>query len=244
MNGFSTVDGFVEITENVADMIKYVANEPSVGLFYIQQHTHNAVPNITTLKNNIVEKSREVTLHTEDLDDSITMTRSMKECGSSIADDMIKDIRNSLAIMSTKQPKRGLIRATNSSLGKPSSWGPAVWSRSSSSDFSQQDVTGYFSTILKSAREKASNIPWPQLESIGPLSVASSSSMLDTEGDELPLSSKQADEPEDARDDDESTMNNNFPVVEEFDDFKANKEAKFEDWLEGSKAITEKTVIP
>ncbi|GMQ07530.1 hypothetical protein CsSME_00051683 [Camellia sinensis var. sinensis] len=36
MHELSTVDGFVEVTESLAEMIKYVANEPSVGLFYVQ----------------------------------------------------------------------------------------------------------------------------------------------------------------------------------------------------------------
>ena len=58
MHGFSMVDGFAEITESLAEMIKYVANEPSVGLFYVQQHTWNAVPNVIRLKNNVVEKSQ------------------------------------------------------------------------------------------------------------------------------------------------------------------------------------------
>ncbi|KAL7168624.1 hypothetical protein ACSBR2_038960 [Camellia fascicularis] len=81
MHEFFTVDGFVEVTESLAEMIKYVANEPSVGLFYVQQHNQYAVPNLINLMNNVMEKSRELTLHTEDLEDSITMVRSMKDCG-------------------------------------------------------------------------------------------------------------------------------------------------------------------
>ncbi|CAL5439235.1 unnamed protein product [Camellia sinensis] len=125
MHEFSTVDGFVEVTESLAEMIKYVANEPLVGLFYVQQHTQNAVPNLINLKNNVMEKSRELTLHTEDLEDSITMVRSMKDCGFPIADEMIGDIKKSLAIISTKQPKRGLIHNPSSGfqMGRTSSWG-------------------------------------------------------------------------------------------------------------------------
>ncbi|KAG5607219.1 hypothetical protein H5410_028711 [Solanum commersonii] len=41
---FSIVDGFVEIIESLMDMIKFIAKEPSAGLFYVQQHTYTAVP--------------------------------------------------------------------------------------------------------------------------------------------------------------------------------------------------------
>lgn len=105
MQDYSPVDGFVDITECMADLIKYVANEPSTGLFYIQQHTQNAVPNIINLRKRITEKSHEITMYTEDSEDSITMIRSMKECGFPIADEMIRDISNTLAGISSKQPK-------------------------------------------------------------------------------------------------------------------------------------------
>ncbi|KAF8379864.1 hypothetical protein HHK36_029313 [Tetracentron sinense] len=55
----------------------------------------------------VVEKSRETNLHTEDSEDSITMVRSMKECGFPLADEMVKEIKKSLLIMSTAQPRRG-----------------------------------------------------------------------------------------------------------------------------------------
>lgn len=55
----------------------------------------------------VMEKIHEVTLHTEDIEDSIHVVNSMSECGLSIANDMIQDINRSLLIMSTSQPKRG-----------------------------------------------------------------------------------------------------------------------------------------
>ncbi|XVE75416.1 hypothetical protein DITRI_Ditri12bG0092300 [Diplodiscus trichospermus] len=210
MDGFSIVDGFVEITESMAEMIKNVANQPSVGLFYVQQHIQNAVPNVVNLNNHVIEKSREATLQTGDLEDSITMVRSMKECGFPIADEMMKDIRNSLTIMSAKQPKRGLIHSPAPSFQmRTSSWGPMSWGHGSGNV--QQDGSNYFSSVIKSAKQKAINFKWPQLESkeqvqtetqkplphpAPPLSVASAStsSILDTEADELPLSSQMVDE--------------------------------------------------
>ncbi|KAJ0493169.1 hypothetical protein HanIR_Chr12g0583101 [Helianthus annuus] len=111
MYNYSPIDGFVEISKGLGDMMTSLANEPSVGLFYVQQHAHNAVPNIVNLSNKVVAKSREIGLHTEDTEDSIAMVRSMADCGFPVVDDMIKDIAKCLAIMSSRQPRRGLIRS-------------------------------------------------------------------------------------------------------------------------------------
>ncbi|XP_031257389.1 uncharacterized protein LOC116115369 [Pistacia vera] len=265
MHGFSTVDGFVEITENLAEMIKYMANEPSVGLFYIQQHAQNAVPNLVNIKNNVVEKSRETSLHTEDLEDSVSMASSMKECGFSIADDMIKDIRKSLAVMSMRQPKKGLIhkRTFSFQMGRTSSWGPVTWGRGSAPTHPDDEQnSSYFTNVFKSAKQKASNFKWPQVDPkdtslaqgekllscpTPPLSVASvstSSSRADMESDELPLSSEVADDllekeveegKEEVKVDDVSISPQNISSLSEiYDDFKADKEAKLEEWLGGA----------
>ncbi|KAM6600737.1 hypothetical protein CsatA_020346 [Cannabis sativa] len=254
MHGFSTVDGFVDITECLAEMIKYVANEPSLGLFYVQQHTQNAVPAVIQLRNNVVEKSHETTLHTEDSEDSITMVRSMKECGFPIADEMIRDIKKSLLIMSTKQPRRGLIHDSRSSFQaeKTSSWGPANWGCPGVYDQLDGEKSGYLSTVFKSARKKASNIKWPQLDSGESLqskddklmlypsrslsvesAASTSSSQPDVEADELPLSSKITDESQEQIDA-TSPSPNLVPQSEDFDEFKAVKAAKLEEWLEGN----------
>lgn len=241
MHEFSTVDGFVEINESLAEMIKYIANEPSVGLYYIQQHVRNAVPNVVNLNNNILEKSRETVLHTEDLEDSITMVKSMKECGSPIADEMIGDIKNSLAIMSAKQPRRGLILNTS------------PWSRSSSSlrisDYPQDsESSSYFSTVFKSAKQRASSIKWPQLDfkeqkleseketqthqPTVPLHIASASSSSsghpDVEGHEIPVHSETGDE---VSSDVKTTKGENILETKNYDEFKAGKEANLKAWL-------------
>ncbi|XP_057979210.1 uncharacterized protein LOC131165422 [Malania oleifera] len=253
MHGFSTVDGFVEITESLAEMIKYVANEPSVGLFYVQQHAQNQVPNLINLRNNVIEQSRETTLHTEDLEDSITMVTSMNKCGLPIADEMIKDIRNSLGIMSTKQPKRGLIQNTSSGLliGRTSSWGPTTWGRNSA--HGQQDVerTGnYFSSVFKSAKQKASNFRWPQFDTKEPRETKGEKSMLypnaplsvvaagtdpalpHIETDELPLSSQIADALPEVPVGRNLSSHNLLSETENYEDFRADKEAKLKEWLD------------
>ncbi|WCJ19277.1 hypothetical protein M5689_001573 [Euphorbia peplus] len=239
MHGFSTADGFVEITEDLSEMIKYVANEPSVGLFYVQQHTQHAVPNVINLKNNIAEKTRETVLHTQDTEESITMMRSMKDCGPSIADEMSKDIRASLALMSEKQPRKGLI--SNPSLGfqigRSSSWGPASWGQNRGKPDRGGSGSGtYFSTVLKSAKEKATNLKWPQLDprELTPISASTSSSIPDIESDELPVSQAPDEllQGEDEQAETSLISDNLLSQLENYEDFKADKEAKLEDWLE------------
>lgn len=258
MHGFSTADGFVEITESLAEMIKYVANEPSVGLFYMLQHTQNAVPNVISLKNNVAGKSLTTNLHIEDLEDSITMIRSMKDCGIPIVDDMIGDISKSLAIMSAKQPKRGLIHNQTSGfeMRRISSAGPTNWGQSTKFDPQDDERSGnYFSNVLKSAKQRASNFKWPNLDSqdpvqpqgekrlvytYEPLSVAetsSSSTLLAVESDELPLSSEVSEELQvEKGGESHNTLHlpsdKVLPVSEDFESFKANREAKLEEWLE------------
>ncbi|CAN8271878.1 unnamed protein product [Cochlearia groenlandica] len=88
-------------------MIKYIANEPSIGLYYIQQHVRNAAPNVLKLDREVSEKARETALHTQNLDDSISMVKSMKYCGLPVADVMMKEIESSLAIMSRRNLREG-----------------------------------------------------------------------------------------------------------------------------------------
>ncbi|MED6128046.1 hypothetical protein PIB30_093891, partial [Stylosanthes scabra] len=138
---FSGAEGFVELGECWAEMIKYVANEPSIGIYFIQQHTQIAVPHIIKLGNNVIDKSRETSLHTQDLEDSVAMIRSMKECGFPIADEMIGDIKKSLVTMATKQPKRGLIRPAPN-IDRTSFWGNYAQE-------SGEKRGNYFSSVLK-----------------------------------------------------------------------------------------------
>lgn len=241
----SAADGFVELNENLGDMIKYVANEPSVGLYYIQQHAQNAVPNIVKLKNNVSKKSHEVSLHTEDLEDSITMTRTMKECGPPVIDEMIRDIKASLTIMSTKQPKRGVIHQRNSSYqvgSSASSWVPATWARTAAGDQNDGEIVGsYFSSVFKSAKEKAGNMKWtqgPQLDVKESLPFGSNGSTQAEGTDELPISNQVGDEVVEGgtlSSDEKSQLL--LPEEKEFDEFKADKEARLEEWLEGTGSV-------
>ncbi|KAK4750244.1 hypothetical protein SAY87_027693 [Trapa incisa] len=252
-DGFSTVDGFMEVSENIAEMIKYVANEPSVGLFYIQQHTQNAVPNVISLKNSVGMKSHETALHTEDSEDSIIMVRSMKDCGLPIVDEMIADIKKSLSIISAKQPKKGLISSPISSfqMGRSNSLGPNRWSWGSPVHNPEdgEGKGGYLSSVFKSARQKAGSFKWTQLDVIDPVqlkdekALSYNNEMLSSSGsrgesDDLPLSSQVTDELHEAEGgeaiEEPAEGNSVPPVSEEYESFRANREAKLEEWLEGN----------
>ncbi|KAM7253406.1 hypothetical protein ACFE04_026024 [Oxalis oulophora] len=212
MHGFSTVDGFVEINECLAEMIKYLANEPSLGLYYVQQHTQNAVPNVISLRDNLKDKSHQTNLHTQDFEDSITMLSSMKECGFPIVDEIIQDIKKSLTLINNP--------SSSFHIKRTSSWGPSTWVRTSGLD--QQDTgnaVNLFSNVYKSAKETASNLKWP---AISATSVTTGSAADNT------LEEK------------EVAVETNLPdktialVSDTYETFKADREAKLQEWLEGS----------
>ncbi|CAN0910557.1 hypothetical protein LINGRAHAP2_LOCUS26355 [Linum grandiflorum] len=241
MHGFSTVDGFVEITECMAEMIKYVANEPSVGLYYVQRHVQNAGPNVINIRKSLMERSRETSLNTEDMEDSITMVRSMKECGLSIANEMINDIKKSLLIISEKQQQKGGVVSTSSS---------GFFTRLSSS--TDTDETGslndlkisgqYISTMFKTAKEKASSFKWDTLPSFSPSRfIASTSGRYSSPGGggggKAEESSSYLTAAEELETDEQlgtsssSPYGNVISAPEDYDVFKATREAKLEEWL-------------
>ncbi|XP_008810366.2 uncharacterized protein LOC103721802 [Phoenix dactylifera] len=254
MHGFSTVDGFLSVKEGVDEMIKYLANEPSVGLFFVQQHAQTSMPYLLNVKDKVVEEIHEVTLQTEDIEDSIYVVRSMTEYGLPIADEMIKDINKSLHIMSTSQPKRGLIQNPI--------WGFQAGRASSStrypfnSNISSGRQSGgssrnYLSAVFSSAKQKAVGFRWgqpgtvpkgPQSEqpvssSIPPLSavnIGALSSLPDVEGEELPLSSHLSDDLLDEADAvGESLYSHDMSSMKEiYDKFKSEREVKLEEWLQ------------
>ncbi|CAI9773011.1 unnamed protein product [Fraxinus pennsylvanica] len=250
MHQFSAVDGFLQIAEESADMIKFVANEPSVGLYYVQQHTQNAVPNLVNLQNKVVEKSHEVTLHTEDLEDSISMVTSMKEYGFPIADEMSQEIKKSLAIMSKRQPKRGLLNSSGFRIDRTSSWSPTTWGRNAvHSNMEDERTGGYLSSVFRSAKQRAGNFKWTQVEfkesslpqgeklsscvhpTLGKVVDGSSSSMPEAEAEYLPLSSEVDELEEESRLDKSSSHQELISLSETYREFKADKEAKLEEWL-------------
>ncbi|GER28850.1 nascent polypeptide-associated complex subunit beta, partial [Striga asiatica] len=214
MHDFSTADGFLEITEDLADMIRFAANEPSVGLFYIQQHTQNATPNVLSLRSKVSEKSQESSLHAQDLEDSMDMLRSMKECGPTITEEMIENIKRCLSIA---QPKLGSAHR--------GTWSPATWGQNSL--FTQTDgekrASGYLSSIFRHTKQMAHSLESSQADD-------SSTSFLRAKED-LPLSRELQEES--VPDEDLAHQRLISLCEENYDEFKADQEAKLEEWLGG-----------
>lgn len=254
MDGFSPVDGFVEIAECLAEMAKYLANEPSVGLFYIQQHSQNTVPNLVNLKNDVRGKSHGLSLQTEDSDESVTMVRSIKECGFPIIDEMVNDITKSLAIMSTKEPRKGLINYSSPrfQLGRTSSWASRTWMRKADPPpQSSKRTNSYLTTEFKSAKEKTGNLNLLQFDSselsqttgeqlssyrnpaLSDADATTSSTEIEVE--ELPVSCQIAEKLQDESQPDANMTNGLLSFKSDsFDAFKTEKEAKLEEWLKGT----------
>ncbi|CAA7392044.1 unnamed protein product [Spirodela intermedia] len=242
MYGFSAADGFVDVNQGVEDMIRYLANEPSLGLFYVQQHAQNAMPNVLDLNDKILEKTHNTMLQTEDLEDSICCVKSMSECGFHIVDEMVKDINKSLHIMSTSRPRKGLLRSSSRGFQVERGNLQAFSSFSEFSGRGQLEVGdgrgGYLSAVFSSVKQKAAMLRWsqidPMLQSRTPASSSAtpSSSMgeedpvgaaapssLEMEGDGLPLSSQII------------TLGDDT-VPDNFEKFKSEQEAKLKEWLE------------
>ncbi|TKY51629.1 hypothetical protein E2542_SST23148 [Spatholobus suberectus] len=113
-------------------------------------------------------------------------------------------------------------------------------------------MSNYLSNVLRSAKQKASSFKWRQLNTRGSiysmdekplmypnlsLSVTSASitsSFPATETDELPVSSQVEDESQHEQTDVSDISINFLSVSDRYDDFKANKEAKLEEWLDGT----------
>ncbi|TKW08952.1 hypothetical protein SEVIR_6G058600v4 [Setaria viridis] len=240
----SPADGFLCVKDGVDGMIKYVANEPSVGLYFVQQHSRASMPILLDVKGKLVEKTHEVTLHTEDMEDSICAVRSMADFGLPLADDMIKDINRSLQIMSKTQPKRGLIQ--NPSWGFQSGKSSGTWEELGATNGSSS--RNYLSSMFNTAKQKASSLRWPQPDfttkddssensatSAAPESSQADgqgASMPDTERDEVPISSRLSDGT--------STTNKGLPAtdiaetVETYNKFKEEQELKLQEWLRES----------
>ncbi|KAG8046495.1 hypothetical protein GUJ93_ZPchr0008g13926 [Zizania palustris] len=239
----SPADGFLCVKDGVDEMIKYVANEPSVGLYFVQQHAQASMPLLLDVKGKVAEKIHEVALHTEDIEDSICAVRSMAEFGLPIADDMIKDINKSLQIMSKTQPKRGLIQ--NPSWGFSSGKSSRTWEDLGTTNGSNS--RNYFSLMFNTAKQKASTLRWPQPdfttkddtseESVSSVAPESSqagghgaSTPSDAEKDDIPV-------PNQLLDNNTSTVNESLSstdiskTVETYNRFKEEQQLKLQEWL-------------
>eukprot|EP00252_Welwitschia_mirabilis_P012609 TRINITY_DN2783_c0_g1_i1.p1 TRINITY_DN2783_c0_g1~~TRINITY_DN2783_c0_g1_i1.p1 ORF type:complete len:341 (+),score=81.36 TRINITY_DN2783_c0_g1_i1:95-1117(+) len=99
----SVEEGFAEVHKDITEMIEQLANEPSVGLFYIQQHVHNAVPNLHKIKTQVADTTRDVVICTEDMKDATNTIKLMQECGPLIIEQMLKKLTSSITLISRRQ---------------------------------------------------------------------------------------------------------------------------------------------
>nr|ACF22780.1 hypothetical protein-3 [Brachypodium distachyon] len=261
-------------------MIKHVANEPSVGLYFVQQHAHASMPILLDVKEirlskigfwcmldysqfilgygigpfcflhqgKVAEKTREVTLHTEDIEDSICAVRSMAEFGLPIADDMIKDINRSLMMMSKTQPKRGLIQ--NPTWGFQSGKTSEAWEDVGATNGGSS--RNYLSSMFNTAKQKASILRWPQpdfsanddvSEKSGSSAAPGSSKAgrhgastpSDAERDDLPVSSRLLGNNNAGTTNPSLSASDISHMAESYNKFKEEQELKLQEWLRESK---------
>lgn len=240
--------------EGVDEMIKYLANEPTVGLFFVQRHAQTSMPYLLNIKDKVGEKIHEVTLHTEDIEDSICVVRSMTEYGLPIADEMINDINKSLHIVSMSQPKKGSIQNPNWGF-QAGGAGSGTQNASDYSISSGQQGEGishsYLSAVFHSAKQKAAGFRWSQTSTVpkdpqSELLVPSSTSLLSAinigalsrpqgaEGEELSLSSHLSDDEIDKAGTVRESLYGHgmLSTMETYDEFISEQETKLEEWLQ------------
>lgn len=224
-------------------MIKYLANEPSVGLYFVQQHAKKSMPNLLDVKEKVTEKIHDVSLNAEDVEDSINVLRSMTEFGYPLAKEMIKDIQTSLVVISKCQPKRGLIPTAT--------WGPihqtdvgssnaAAVTFGSTNNSDPQDRS-YFSTVLSSAKQRAAGFRRPLINQ--PLKVdqvvqspPQSLFAKDFDAEELPLSSslQTVNTVIESRNNPGRQDQKIFYPLQAYSKFNNDKEANYEAWIQES----------
>ncbi|CAM0911269.1 unnamed protein product [Alopecurus aequalis] len=214
----SPADGFLCVKEGVDEMIKHVANEPSVGLYFVQQHANASMPILLDVKGKVAEKTREVTLHTEDIEDSICAVRSMAEFGLPIADDMIKDINKSLKIISKTQPKRGnyLSSMFNTAKQKASILRWPQTDLATNDDVSEKSVS---STTPESSQGGGHGVSTPS----------------DAEKDDTLISSRLMENNNAATANQSVSASDISYTAESYKKFKEEQELKLQEWLRESK---------
>lgn len=94
-------DALQGVHNSITDMVKEVANEPSVGLYFVQQHVHKAVPGLLALKSHVIEGTEEAILYTQDVNDALASVKVMNEVGPPVFSKMISTLNASLQLLPT-----------------------------------------------------------------------------------------------------------------------------------------------
>ncbi|CAK9262646.1 unnamed protein product [Sphagnum jensenii] len=147
----SSVDALQGVHDSVSELVQQVANEPSVGLYFVQQHVHKAVPGLLSVKNKLAEDTQEALLYTENAKDALTAIKTMKECGPPAVNSMISMLTASISLLpSLRHPKR-LNKTT------PSIHTLSIFLILTSLQ-AEVDSSGYVTTLFNSAYQRASSM--------------------------------------------------------------------------------------
>ncbi|KAL3688227.1 hypothetical protein R1sor_014536 [Riccia sorocarpa] len=162
-NIVQTESSLREVHDTITEMMQQLANEPSVGLYFVQQHVHKAVPAMVQLKTQIVDATQKAEYVTQDVKEARNAVRTIKECGPPVIERMIKTLDGTLPRLPSFRHFRSEELAVDSTAGTSSLTEPADIPTSISRSPSGREplVTdsayfGYVRNIFDSAIQKAS----------------------------------------------------------------------------------------
>eukprot|EP00249_Psilotum_nudum_P005882 c19302_g1_i2 orf=573-1784(+) len=101
------VEALEEVHEALTETIKQVANEPSIGLYFVQQHVHKAVPALLVLKTEVLDMTADAELCAANAKDALNTIKTMKDCGPPLIHQMINTINSASSLMPTLHQSRG-----------------------------------------------------------------------------------------------------------------------------------------
>ncbi|MCO5611088.1 hypothetical protein L7F22_065338 [Adiantum nelumboides] len=96
-----------EVGQALVKAMKIVVSEPSVGLYFEQQHVHKVVPSFLNVKHQITEATTSADLATTNVKDSLSCIKSMKDCGPLVIEQMIKSLQTASTQIPTNCQSRG-----------------------------------------------------------------------------------------------------------------------------------------
>lgn len=125
----------LEIIEHVHDSmtetLKQVVNEPSVGLYFVQEHVHKAVPTVLGLNAQLEEMTGDAELATADAKDCLSSLQTMKECGPPVIEHMIKVLNSASNTIPVRRSMRGSVSQLLPRPVRPAGIGRGPWRSSS-----------------------------------------------------------------------------------------------------------------
>lgn len=92
----------VRAVEALSGALKLATNEPSVGLFYVQEHVHKSVPYIAAAEARMRDARRAAVLAKGDADAANDTVRLMVDVGPSSVKRMAESVERALAALQRK----------------------------------------------------------------------------------------------------------------------------------------------